>query len=149
MNRFIKKYDFDVYFVFGFGYGVLVVFLQFYFEGVYFEVYFVKFLDVDGLQKFFKYFLFLGGIGFYVILEILGLIYEGGELGYLIFYVFGLVFDYFDLIVFIMVGDGEVEMGLLVIFWYFNKFLNLIIDGVVLLVLYFNGYKINNLIILV
>jgi len=79
----------------------------------------------------------------------LGLIYEGGELGYVFVYVYGVVFDNFDFFVVCVVGDGEVEMGVFVVSWYFNKFVNLVCDGVVLLVLYFNGYKIVGLIVLV
>lgn len=77
-------------------------------------------------------------------LETLGLIYEGGELGYVFVYAFGVAFDNPDLVVLCVVGDGEVETGFLAVSWYFNKFLNLVCDGVVLLVLHFNGYKIAN-----
>lgn len=48
-----------------------------------------------------------------------------------------------------MIGDGEVETGFLVGSWFLNVFINLVIDGVVLLIFYLNGVKIVNLMILV
>lgn len=48
-----------------------------------------------------------------------------------------------------MIGDGEVEIGFLVGSWFLNVFINLVIDGVVLLIFYLNGVKIVNLMILV
>jgi xylulose-5-phosphate/fructose-6-phosphate phosphoketolase len=144
MNRLIKKYDLNAYFVSGPGHGAPAVLSQSYLEGVYSEVYPAKSQDVDGLQKFFKYFSFPGGIGSHATPETPGSIHEGGELGYSISHAFGSVFDNPDLIALTMVGDGEAETGPLATSWHSNKFLNPITDGAVLPVLHLNGYKINN-----
>ncbi|KAH8174805.1 d-xylulose 5-phosphate/D-fructose 6-phosphate phosphoketolase domain-containing protein [Sarocladium implicatum] len=144
MNRLIKKYDLDAYFVSGPGHGAPAVLSQSYLEGVYSEVYPAKGQDIDGLQKFFKYFSFPGGIGSHATPETPGSIHEGGELGYSISHAFGSVFDHPDLIALTMVGDGEAETGPLATSWHSNKFLNPITDGAVLPVLHLNGYKINN-----
>ena len=57
---------------------------------------------------------------------------------------FGAAFDNPDLLVAVVVGDGEAETGPLATAWHSNKFLNPVRDGAVLPVLHLNGYKINN-----
>lgn len=59
-NRLIKKYDLDAYFVSGPGHGAPAVLSQSYLEGVYQEVYPDKSQDVEGMQRFFKWFSFPG-----------------------------------------------------------------------------------------
>ncbi|POR38658.1 Putative phosphoketolase [Tolypocladium paradoxum] len=143
-NRLIKKYDLDAYFISGPGHGAPAVLSQSYLEGVYSEVYPEKSQDIEGLQKFFKYFSFPGGIGSHATPETPGSIHEGGELGYSVSHAFGSVFDNPDLIALTVVGDGEAETGPLATAWHSTKFLNPIVDGAVLPVLNLNGYKINN-----
>lgn len=143
-NRLIKKYDLDAYFVSGPGHGAPAVLSQSYLEGVYEEVYPDKSQDVEGMQRFFKWFSFPGGIGSHATPETPGSIHEGGELGYSVSHAFGSVFDHPDLIALTMVGDGEAETGPLATSWHSTKFLNPITDGAVLPVLHLNGYKINN-----
>jgi xylulose-5-phosphate/fructose-6-phosphate phosphoketolase len=96
------------------------------------------------LQHFFKEFSFPGGIGSHCTPEMPGSIHEGGELGYSITHAFGAAYDNPDLLVAVMVGDGESETGPLATSWHSNKFLNPICDGAVLPILHLNGYKINN-----
>jgi xylulose-5-phosphate/fructose-6-phosphate phosphoketolase len=98
MNRLIKKYDLDAFFVSGPGHGAPAVISNSFLEGVYSEVYPDKSQDVEGLQRFFKQFSFPGGIGSHATPETPGSIHEGGELGYSISHAFGAVFDKPDLI---------------------------------------------------
>jgi xylulose-5-phosphate/fructose-6-phosphate phosphoketolase len=84
------------------------------------------------------------GIGSHCTPETPGSIHEGGELGYSVSHAFGAAFDNPDLIVTVMVGDGESETRPLATAWHSNKFLNPIRDGAVLPVLHLNGYKIAN-----
>src|SRR5690606_11837074 len=70
--------------------------------------------------------------------------HEGGELGYSLAHAFGAAFDNPDLLVAVVVGDGEAETGALATSWHSNKFLNPIRDGAVLPILHLNGYKIDN-----
>ncbi|KAF9696554.1 hypothetical protein EKO04_005494 [Ascochyta lentis] len=144
MNRLIKKYDLDAFFISGPGHGAPAVLSNSYLEGVYSEVYPDKKEDEEGLRRFFKYFSFPGGIGSHATPETPGSLHEGGELGYSISHAFGAVFDHPDLIALTMVGDGESETGPLATSWHSTKFLNPITDGAVLPVLHLNGYKINN-----
>jgi xylulose-5-phosphate/fructose-6-phosphate phosphoketolase len=144
MNRLIKKYDLNVIYISGPGHGAPATLSNCYLEGVYSEVYPDKSEDEVGMQKFFKQFSFPGGIGSHCTPETPGSIHEGGELGYSLSHGFGAAFDNPDLIVTVVVGDGEAETGPLATSWHANKFLNPVRDGAVLPVLHLNGYKIAN-----
>jgi xylulose-5-phosphate/fructose-6-phosphate phosphoketolase len=144
MNRLIKKYDLDAIFMAGPGHGAPGVLAPVYLEGRYSEVYPNKGEDDEGMRQFFKEFSFPGGIGSHCTPETPGSIHEGGELGYSISHAFGAAYDNPDLIVTVMVGDGEAETAPLATSWHSNKFLNPIRDGAVLPILHLNGYKINN-----
>ncbi|NQY26153.1 MAG: phosphoketolase family protein [Piscirickettsiaceae bacterium] len=144
MNRLINKYDLNAIFMAGSGHGAPGVLAPVYLEGAYSEIYPNKSEDSRGLKQFFKEFSFPGGIGSHCTPETPGSIHEGGELGYSVSHAFGAAFDNPDLIVTVMVGDGEAETGPLATSWHSNKFLNPIRDGAVLPVLHLNGYKINN-----
>ena len=144
MNRLIKKYDLDAIFLAGPGHGAPGVLAPVYLEGTYSEIYPKKSEDSDGMREFFKEFSFPGGIGSHCTPETPGSIHEGGELGYSVSHAFGAAFDNPDLIVTVVVGDGEAETGPLATSWHSNKFLNPIRDGAVLPILHLNGYKINN-----
>ncbi len=144
LNRLIKKYCLDVIFLSGPGHGAPATLANCYLEGVYSEVYPDKSEDEVGMQKFFKQFSFPGGIGSHCTPETPGSIHEGGELGYSLSHGFGAAFDNPELIVAVMVGDGEAETGPLATSWHSNKFLNPVRDGAVLPILHLNGYKIAN-----
>ena len=144
MNRLINEYDLNAIFLAGPGHGAPGVLAPVYLEGAYSEIYPNKSEDIRGMQHFFKEFSFPGGIGSHCTPETPGSIHEGGELGYSISHAFGAAFDNPDLVVTVVVGDGEAETGPLATSWHSNKFLNPIRDGAVLPVLHLNGYKINN-----
>ena len=144
LNRLINKYDLDAIFLAGPGHGAPGVLAPVYLEGAYSEVYPNKAEDEEGMRLFFKEFSFPGGIGSHCTPETPGSIHEGGELGYSVSHAFGAAFDNPDLLVTVMVGDGESETGPLATSWHSNKFLNPIRDGAVLPILHLNGYKINN-----
>src|SRR5437899_5647274 len=144
LNRLINKYDLDAIFLAGPGHGAPGVLAPVYLEGTYSEVYPNKSEDEEGMTEFFKEFSFPGGIGSHCTPETPGSIHEGGELGYSISHAFGAAFDNPDLLVTVVVGDGEAETGPLATSWHSNKFLNPVRDGAVLPILHLNGYKINN-----
>jgi xylulose-5-phosphate/fructose-6-phosphate phosphoketolase len=144
LNRLINKYDLDAIFLAGPGHGAPGVLGPLYLEGSYSEIYPNKSEDEAGMKLFFKEFSFPGGIGSHCTPETPGSIHEGGELGYSVSHAFGAAFDNPDLLVTVVVGDGESETGPLATSWHSNKFLNPIRDGAVLPVLNLNGYKINN-----
>ena len=144
LNRLINKYDLNAIFLAGPGHGAPGVLAPVYLEGTYAEIYPNKGEDVAGMREFFKEFSFPGGIGSHCTPETPGSIHEGGELGYSVSHAFGAAFDNPDLLVTVVVGDGESETGPLATAWHSNKFLNPVRDGAVLPILHLNGYKINN-----
>ena len=144
MNRLINKYDLNAIFIAGPGHGAPGILGPVYLEGTYSEIYPNKGEDEEGMRQFFKEFSFPGGIGSHCTPETPGSIHEGGELGYSVSHAFGAAYDNPDLIVTVMVGDGESETGPLATSWHSNKFLNPARDGAVLPILHLNGYKINN-----
>lgn len=144
MNRLIKQYEVNAIFLAGPGHGAPGVLAPVYLEGTYSEIYPNKGEDIEGMRRFFKEFSFPGGIGSHCTPETPGSIHEGGELGYSVSHAFGAAFDSPDLIVMVMVGDGESETGPLATSWHSNKFLHPVRDGAVLPILHLNGYKINN-----
>jgi xylulose-5-phosphate/fructose-6-phosphate phosphoketolase len=144
MNRLIKKYDLDAIFIAGPGHGAPALLSNVYLEGTYSEIYSDVSEDAEGIQLLLKRFSFPGGIGSHCTPETPGSIHEGGELGYSVSHAFGAAFDNPDLLVTVMVGDGESETGPLATSWHSNKFLNPARDGAVLPVLHLNGYKIAN-----
>lgn len=73
-----------------------------------------------------------------------GSILEGGELGYSLATAYGAALDNPNLIVPVVVGDGEAETGAIATAWHANKFLNPRTSGVVLPIVHINGFKISN-----
>ena len=144
LNRIIKKYDLNMFYISGPGHGGPALVGNTYLEGTYSEVYPNISQDEEGLKRLFTQFSFPGGIPSHVSPECPGSMHEGGELGYSLSHAFGAVFDNPDLIVSCIVGDGEAETGPLATAWHSNKFLNTVNDGVVLPILHLNGYKISN-----
>jgi xylulose-5-phosphate/fructose-6-phosphate phosphoketolase len=144
LNRVIKKYDLDMFYIAGPGHGGPALVANTYLEGTYSEVYPNVSQDEAGLQRLFKQFSFPGGISSHVAPTTPGSIHEGGELGYSLSHAFGAAFDNPGLIVACVVGDGEAETGPLATAWQSTKFLNPITDGAVLPILHLNGYKISN-----
>jgi len=144
LNRVIKKYDLNMFYIAGPGHGGPAIVGNVYLEGTWTEVYPNVTQDEAGLKKLFKQFSFPGGISSHVAPTTPGSIHEGGELGYSLSHAFGAAFDNPDLVVACIIGDGEAETASLATSWQSNKFLNPISDGAVLPILHLNGYKISN-----
>jgi xylulose-5-phosphate/fructose-6-phosphate phosphoketolase len=144
LNRVIKSYDLDMFYVAGPGHGGPALVAHVYLEGTWSEVYPDITLDSAGLKKLFTQFSWPGGISSHVAPTTPGSIHEGGELGYSLSHAFGAAFDNPGLIVACVVGDGEAETGPLATAWHSNKMLDPATDGVVLPILHLNGYKISN-----
>jgi len=144
LNRIIKKFNLDMFYIAGPGHGGPALVGNTYLEGTYSEIYPNITQDEAGLKKLFKQFSFPGGIPSHVSPDCPGSIHEGGELGYSLSHSFGAAFDNPELIVACIIGDGEAETGPLATAWHSNKFLDPISDGAVLPILHLNGYKIAN-----
>src|SRR6202453_1988872 len=143
LNRVIKEFDLDMFYVAGPGHGGPALVGNTYLEGTYSEVYPDVSQDEAGLKKLFTQFSFPGGISSHVAPTTPGSIHEGGELGYSLSHAFGAAFDNPGLIVACVIGDGEAETGPLATSWQSNKFLDPVSDGAVLPILHLHGYKIS------
>ena len=93
LNRVIKKYDLDMFYVAGPGHGGPALVANTYLEGSYSEIYPNISQDEAGLKKLFTQFSFPGGISSHVAPTTPGSIHEGGELGYSLSHAFGAAFD--------------------------------------------------------
>ncbi|WP_255630830.1 phosphoketolase [Novosphingobium sp. FKTRR1] len=144
LNRVIRAYDLDMFYVAGPGHGGPALVGSTYLEGSYSEIYPQIGQDEAGLKALFRQFSYPGGISSHVAPTTPGSIHEGGELGYSLSHAFGAAFDNPDLIVACVIGDGEAETGPLATAWHSNKFLSPVTDGAVLPILHLNGFKISN-----
>src|ERR1700722_19062906 len=144
LNRVIKKYDLDMFYIAGPGHGGPALVGHTYLEGTYREIYPDISQDEAGLKLLFKQFSCPGGISSHVAPTTPGSIHEGGELGYSLSHAFGAAFDNPGLIVACIIGDGEAETGPLAAAWHSNKLLSPVSDGAVLPILQLNGLKISN-----
>lgn len=144
LNRVIKKYDLNMFYIEGSGHGGQVMVSNSYLDGSYSEIYPKIAQNETGLQRLFKQFSFPGGIASHAAPETPGSMHEGGELGYSISHGTGAILDNPDVIAAVEIGDGEAETGPLAASWFSNKFINPINDGAVLPMLNLNGFKISN-----
>ena len=144
LNRVIKAFDLDMFYIAGPGHGGPALVANTYLEGSYSEIYPNISQDEAGLKRLFTQFSFPGGISSHVAPSTPGSIHEGGELGYSLSHAFGAAFDNPGLIVACIIGDGEAETGPLATAWHSNKLLNPVSDGAVLPILHLNGFKISN-----
>ncbi|SDN38989.1 xylulose-5-phosphate/fructose-6-phosphate phosphoketolase [Cryobacterium flavum] len=144
LNRAIAERSQSTIYITGPGHGGPGMVANAYLDGTYTEVYADIEQNEHGVQKLFRQFSFPGGIPSHASPELPGSIHEGGELGYALSHAYGAAFDNPNLLVAAVVGDGEAETGPLATSWHSNKFINPLLDGVVLPILHLNGYKIAN-----
>ncbi|MFK3587269.1 phosphoketolase family protein [Lactobacillus sp. 23-2] len=144
LNRVIKKYDLNMFYIEGSGHGGQVMVSNSYLDGSYTERYPEITQDEAGMAKLFKRFSFPGGVASHAAPETPGSIHEGGELGYSLSHATGAILDNPDMIAATEIGDGEAETGPLAAGWFANRFINPVKDGAVLPILQVNGFKISN-----
>ena len=144
LNRVIKKYNLDMFYISGPGHAGQALISCNYLEGTYTKYYPSIKENLDGLTKLCKRFSYPFGVSSHAAPETPGSLHEGGELGYSLVHAYGAVLDNPNLIVACCIGDGEAETGTLATSWHLNKFINRETDGVVLPILNLNGYKIAN-----
>ena len=144
LNRVIKKYNVNMFYIEGSGHGGQVMVNNSYLDGSYTEIYPEITQDEAGMAKLFKHFSFPGGTASHAAPETPGSLHEGGELGYSLSHGVGAILDNPDQIAAVEIGDGEAETGPLAASWFSDKFINPIKDGAVLPILQINGFKISN-----
>ncbi|GLB47364.1 putative phosphoketolase 1 [Philodulcilactobacillus myokoensis] len=144
LNRAIKKYNLNMFYIEGSGHGGQVMVSNSYLDGSYTEIYPNISQDEKGMAKLFKQFSFPGGVASHAAPETPGSIHEGGELGYSLSHGTGAILDNPDVIAAVEIGDGEAETGPLAASWFSDKFINPVTDGAVLPIINMNGFKISN-----
>jgi xylulose-5-phosphate/fructose-6-phosphate phosphoketolase len=144
LNRLVQKTRASVLLITGPGHGAPANLANLYLEGTLEEFYPDLSRDRVGLQKLIRSFSWPGGFPSHLNPGIPGVIHEGGELGYALAKGFGAALDNPDLLVAVIVGDGEAETGPTATAWHGTKYLDPETCGAVLPILHDNGYKISS-----
>ena len=112
LNLLIKRTDSTVIFVVGPGHGAPGILAPLWLEGSLERFYPDKYtVDKKGLKNLIAGFSTPTGFPSHINAEVPGSIHEGGELGYALAVAYGAIMDKPDLIVTVVVGDGEAETG--------------------------------------
>jgi len=143
LNLLIKKENLDMIFVVGPGHGAPAILASLWIEGSLARFYPQYSLDGQGLNRLISGFSTPGGFPSHINAEAPGSIHEGGELGYALAVAYGAVMDNPDLIVPVVVGDGEAETGPTATAWHAAKYIDPKESGAVLPIVHVNGFKIS------
>lgn len=143
LNWLIKKHQLDMMFVLGPGHGFPALQANLFVEGSLCKYYPELSHNESSLAELSKKFSWPYGFPSHSNPEAPGVILEGGELGYSLATSYGAILDNPDLIVSVLVGDGEAETGPTAGAWHINKLINPKTNGAVLPILHVNGYKIS------
>lgn len=143
LNHLIKKTGANILFLLGPGHGFPALQANLFMEGTLKKYYPEATQDEKGLAYIAKNFSWPYGFPSHSNPTTPGVILEGGELGYALSTAYGVVLDNPDLIAACLIGDGEAETGPTATAWHLNKLVDPATNGVVLPILYLNGYKIS------
>src|SRR5688572_25208446 len=144
LNRLIRDNDANVLLITGPGHGAAANLANLYLEGTLEEFYPELTRDRAGLTRFVRAFSWPGGFPSHLSPSTLGVIHEGGELGYALATAFGAALDNPELLVACLVGDGEAETGPTATAWHSVKCLDPVTSGAVLPILHLNAFKISS-----
>ena len=144
LNRLVRRTRASVLLITGPGHGAPANLANLYLEGTMEEFYPDLTRDTVGLHKLVRAFSWPGGFPSHLNPGIPGVIHEGGELGYALAKGFGAALDNPDLLVAVIVGDGEAETGPTATAWHGTKYLDPKTCGAVLPILHDNSYKISS-----
>lgn len=143
LNFLIKKHALDMLFILGPGHGFAALQANLFIEGTLGKYYPRATLDTDGLGFVIKNFSWPYGFPSHSNPGAPGVILEGGELGYALSTAYGAALDNPNLIAACLIGDGEAETGATAAAWHLNKFVDPLLNGVVLPILHLNEFKIS------
>ncbi|MBN2421093.1 phosphoketolase family protein [Candidatus Woesearchaeota archaeon] len=144
LNLLAKKTKANLLPIVGPGHGFPAILANTFIDGTLKKYYPEYKNDRQGISKLIKSFCWPGGFPSHANPATPGIIHEGGEIGYALATAYGAAFDNPNLIVPVIIGDGEAETGPTAAAWHSNKFLNPKTDGAVLPILHLNGYKISS-----
>lgn len=135
LSRATRKYDLNMFYVEGPGHGGRIVVSNSYLDGSYTERYPEIIQDEKGMTKLFEQLNFPGGIASRATPGTLGLVHEGGELGYSLSRGVSIILDSPGVIVAVETNGGESETDPLATSWFSGKFVNPIKNGAVISIL--------------
>lgn len=143
LNRIIRKTGLESLYVVGPGHGAPAIL-----SCLWLEESLANFMpeytrDYNGLKKLISRFSVPGGFPSHINAETPGAIHEGGELGYALGVAFGAIMDKPDLVVAVVVGDGEAETGSTATAWHGYKYIDPKESGAILPIVHVNGFKIS------
>ena len=145
LNYLIYKHKCEMLFIAGPGHGAPAVLANLFAEDTISEFYKEFSRNEAGMAKLIHDFSWPHSrFPSHVTPSVPGSILEGGELGYSLSTAFGAAMDNPNLIVAVVVGDGEAETGPIATAWHSNKYFNPKTCGAVLPIVHVNGYKISN-----
>lgn len=142
-NILAQKYSQEIVPVIGPGHGAPAILANLILEGTLGEYYEGFNPNREGFSRLIKDFSWPFGFPSHAYPGVPGTLHEGGELGYALGVGVGIAFDNPNILIPVVIGDGESETGPLAASWHSNKYLNPEQDGFVLPILHLNGYKIS------
>jgi len=145
LNRLVRNQNVSTLLITGPGHGAPANMANLFLEGSLAERYPELTRDRAGVARLVRSFSWPGGFPSHLNPATPGVIHEGGELGYALAKAFGAALDNPDLLVAVIVGDGEAETGPTATAWHGTKYLDPATCGAVLPILHDNGYKISSL----
>jgi xylulose-5-phosphate/fructose-6-phosphate phosphoketolase len=145
LNRLVRNQGVSTLLITGPGHGAPANMADLFLEGSLEEHYPELSRDRAGMARLVRAFSWPGGFPSHLNPGTPGVIHEGGELGYALAKAFGAALDNPDLLVAVIVGDGEAETGPTATAWHGTKYLDPVTCGAVLPILHDNGYKISSL----
>jgi len=143
INRVVRNTGCDMIFVVGPGHGAPGILSSLWLEGSLERFYPQYSRDRKGLEALIAGFSTPAGFPSHINALVPGSIHEGGELGYALAVAFGAVMDKPDLLVTVVVGDGEAETGPTATAWHAAKYLDPKESGGVIPIVHVNGFKIS------
>jgi xylulose-5-phosphate/fructose-6-phosphate phosphoketolase len=143
LNLLIQKDNLNMIFVTGPGHGAPALLASLWLEGSISKFYPDISMSKAGLEKLVSGFSTPGGFPSHINAQTPGAIHEGGELGYALAVAFGAIMDKPELIVPVVIGDGEAETGPTATAWHGYKFIDPKESGAVIPIVHLNGFKIS------
>ncbi|KAI9669582.1 MAG: hypothetical protein M1817_004625 [Caeruleum heppii] len=143
LNLLVSKNDLDMLFVVGPGHGAPAILATLWIEGSLERFYPQYARNKQGLHNLISKFSTPTGFPSHINSETPGAIHEGGELGYALAVSFGAIMDKPDLVVAVVVGDGEAESGPTAAAWHGYKYIDPAESGAIIPIVHVNGFKIS------
>lgn len=144
LNLLVRREKLQMLYVVGPGHGAPAILASLWLEGSLGHYYPNYRRDRTGLKNLIEKFSTPTGFPSHVNALLPGCIHEGGELGYALGVAYGAVMDKPDLIVPVVVGDGEAETGPTAGAWQSHKYIDPAESGAVIPIVHVNKFKIAN-----